>query len=519
MDGDVNYRDFIFFMNVRGFQYGQAVSLAALSKFVPGEQAKKALRRSFAKKLVELRGVPMKLSQILSLGKDEGRSLAHQEAILEIEPMPFDVVQQYLQANAPDLLANIQNIDHQGLAASLGQVHKLQLKDGRVLAVKVKYPEIHPQMNLDNALFGLVTKTFNNFKEGFSLQDYQKVIRDELEGELDYGEEIKKQDVFFQAFSKQEGIVIPQVSRELSGRDHIVMTWEEGIMIDQFLKAAGEEQKQEAVNLFLQFYLTTIFLKGMIHADPNRGNFAFRISGGNVKLVVYDYGSVIPFDRKRALLLLKIMQIAKKGKGDLIPWLVGIGFDPQLLKPLHKSLLAFSELLFEPLLTERRYYLSNWNRKKRAEDILGEHRWNFAIAANADLLPFMRAMQGMFYYIDLLDAGMYAWPKIEEIWDFYKKELKELQPAQLAVEPLDLAMAQFLRIEIIENGRQKVALSFPRSSIEDLQDIIPDDVTEKLKEQNIEVKEIVKKARQNGYAAMNLFRINNGLKDVRVSLE
>ncbi len=503
----------------RGLKYGQALSYGALAKFTPGENAKKALRRAFAKKLVELRGVPMKLSQILSMGNSAEQTLAHKEAIVDIEPMPFAFVEEYLQKNASGLMEKVSVIEPQGLAASLGQVHKAETKNKDTLAIKIKYPDIFSHMDMDNALFGLVTKTFNNFKEGFTLQDYQKIIRAELEGELDYPQEVKKQQELFAIFSNSDTIVIPQAFQEMSGEDHIAMTWEDGLPIDSFLKQANDRQKKDIVNSFLDFYFTAIFEHGIIHADPNRGNFAFRVQGEEAKLVVYDFGSVVYFDRERALALLKIMQLTKRGEGDLLPWLVQVGFDAELLKPLQKSLLAFCELLFEPFLSERRYDLNTWNRKKRAEDILGEHRWNFMIAANADLLPFMRAMQGLFYYLNELDVGMYARPKVEQLWSKCREELRSLQPPQVEGESIDLAMAKYLKIQVFENGQQKVALSFPRMSIENLEDIVPDDVEEKLHEQNIKIDDIVQKSRQNGYEPMDLFKVSKGTKNIRVALE
>lgn len=500
----------------RSLKIAEVSALALSSKVMPQSNLKKAIRRTWAQKLVGLRGVPLKFSQILSTTQNEEQVQLQQEALQALEPLPLATIEAYLRKQAPDLHQKIVEISEQGIPASLGQVHRIDFEGGASYALKVKYPDIERNMDLDAALLGLMTKTFNHFKEGFALQDYQAVIRSELQGELDYVRERNFQEKMYHGFRSSESIVIPKPEAQYSGADHIVMSWEEGMFLPEFLDVASEKEKQKAATAWMEFFMINLFELGLIHADPNLGNFAFRRSAKGIQLVVYDFGSVIPFPKEKAGILFKLLEIVERGEGDVLPWLVELGFLPEPLSAIHSQLLAFFELLMEPFASQFRYDLKNWNRKQRAEQILGAERWNFMVAAPADLLPFMRGIQGLFYYSKRLDQGMYAFPFLER---YRVHALNELPTLPTHLPEQKMAMAQHLKIVVLEHGVTKVALTFPRGAVENLADMIDDEVQKKMIEQEISLDDIVKRCRNNGYRPMALFAYESASKTIKVDLE
>lgn len=504
----------------RSAQFAGVTTLGILNKNLPSGQAKQAVRRLFAQKLVELRGVPMKFSQILSMSGNYVDAEIQKEAIADITPMSLAVVETHVQRDAPELYRQIKTINAPGIPASLGQVHKVELTNGDVKALKIQYPDIRAKMDMDTALVGLLTATFDGFKEGFKLGDYQTVIQQELENELDYRLEASRQSELCAAFHEHPSIIIPRPDIEYSGEHHIMMSWERALPLSEFLKQADKQQKVVAGKALVDFFFTTVFILGRVHADPNPGNFGFQITNDGVRLVVYDFGSLLAMPKETALSLLKVLGIATKGTGDVLPWLVKVGFSRELLTPIRSQLLAFCEMLFEPFISEGRYDLNRWHRKRRAEEILGPERWNFMVAAPASFLPFMRAVQGLFYYLGKLNEGVFFKPFVAELMKTYESELDGLVPPECGgVEHDSCFMAANLKIEVYENGSRKVALILPRGAIESLGDFMDDGLTEKLDQQNIRIDDIVKQARQNGYRTMDLFYVDKGDKTIHVYLE
>lgn len=498
----------------------ELLAVKGLSRFLPGDTAKKAARKSFAKKLVELRGVPLKISQILSMSRDAESAAVQKEALADLEPIPAGEVAFLLKDRCPELAKEIEEFSEFGLPASLGQVHELKMKTGETRAVKLRYPGIEKQMNLDSSLMGLVTKSFDKFREGFSLQDYQSVIRGELLDEMNYLRETEMQERMSQSLREENRIIIPKVYTEHCGEAHLLMDWEESSPVDEWLTESTETRK-DAVDLLTRFFFRAVFDCGLLHADPNPGNFGWRRhDASSLELVVYDYGSVVPFPRQHALSLLALMKIAERGQGDPFPWFVKLGFDPKRLAPLQSKLLPFVSLLFEPFLSKSRYDLKEWRRKERAKDILGEERWNFMIAAPASLLLFMRAIIGLMHYATKLDAGFFARPLVDDLLRIHGNEIQQLEnstPPTFPTAERD-SMAKHLHVRVQENGKDKVFLSFPRSAIEYLDEIMTNDLRQRIREQGIDVEDIVRKSRERGYRPMNLFSVERGSKSVSVFL-
>lgn len=502
----------------RGLQYTELGVLLSAQKVLPKSLGQKALKRAYRQKLSQLRGIPLKVSQMLAM-RDHEDSEAYREEIEHLEPYPISAWAQILESNQA-LKNKAKSISEQGISASLGQVHQVSMADGSQKAIKLKYPDIHDDMQLDQALLGLIQKNFQVFKtHDFELPDYQKVLNSELKNEMDYLNEASRQDEVYHLFEGQDQIVIPCVDLELSNQDMILMEWEEALAFDQFKKQASRDELMTAMRLLTEFYFKMVFDAGLLYADPNPGNFGFRKQGELVQLVVYDYGSVLPFDHESSLVFLKIMKMVDDGRGDLFPWFGKLGFQLEMLKPLRSQLMAFADLIFEPFLSSGRYHLKTWNRKERAKDILGDQRWNFMLSAPADLIFFMRSLQTLFFYGKEFAVGIYLRPHVEQQWSNNRNELERLQIEAVDNEQVDSTLAKNLHLHVKKNGKTKVQLALPRSSVESLEDLMDDELVEKLQSEGINLDKIVQRTRRSGYRPGELFSVQNGDKEVRVYLE
>ena len=504
----------------RGIQLANTLSLGIVSKIIPGDFFKQAFKRSWAQKMVSLRGVPLKFSQILSMSPNESISKYQKEAIADIEPLQFRYFLDHVGDSLKELVGITDEVDEVGIPASLGQVHKVQMKDGRCCALKIQYPHNKDMMDMDSMMINLMGNSFQNFKEGFDMDEYQRVIRKELEVEMDYETEANVQNLVYQYFREEDQIIIPKPMLMESNSQFILMDWVEGKCLDDFLQETTENERKEATRLITTFFFTCIFELGYIHADPNPGNFMFSRKNGKVSLVVYDYGSMVPIERTKSLTLLKLIESLENDQIHVIPWLTQLGFKKELLEPLGNKLNAFLDLIFEPFLVDGVYSLRNWNRKNRASDILGDDRWNFMVAAPAELLPFMRSVQGLFYYANMLSGEINTHSILRKLKLHHYGDLKNMEPPKVHLDVEDdlVDMAKFLHIAVWRNQQKSVDLKLPRRSIENIHNIMDDELKDNLEKENIDIDAVVKKSREQAYVPMELFKIEKDNSTVLVEL-
>ena len=500
----------------RALQYAGLSALGFSGKLIKNKSLNKAINRSLARKMTGMKGVPVKISQIIGMS-DKDSSELHRQALEEIEPMSLNEVENILKIELPSLLEGAR-IDENFKCASLGQVCRLQ-KDSQDLAVKLQYPDSAENMKLDNKAMNLVSSCFSGFSKGFDMSEYTDLLNEELQQELDYVREAEMQHEFYRIFSDHHDIIIPLILKKHCTSNTLVMSWEPSLSLDEFRKVANEKQLKEASRLVVDFYITSIMKHALLHADPNPGNFGFRLIGDKVQLVVYDYGAVHKLTHEKHMQLLSLLNLCLEKKSPMAA-LVGLGFKKDLLDPIAAKLPVFISTVLEPFLCDGAFSYSNWRRKDKVKDILGEDRWNFMSAAPADLFLLMRSLSGLFYYTEKLSGSIYCLPKIKACLALYTGDLVSLENAYSEDLLKDTTnTSSHLIISVKESGSQKVKLTLPAKAIDNLKNFIPEDVESKLVEQEISIESLVSDVRKNVYQPQEVFSLTEGEKEVLVYLE
>ncbi|MFZ4803449.1 MAG: ABC1 kinase family protein [Synechococcus lacustris] len=222
-------------------------------------------------------------------------------------------------------------------AASLGQVYRGSLHDGRSVAVKVQRPGLREQITLDLYIVRIIAGWLKA-NVGLIRSDLVALI-DELGKrvfeEMDYFNEASNAERFAELHRPNPRIAVPAIYRELTSRRVLTMEWIEGVKLTRLeaVKAMGvdpEELVQVGVNCSLQQLLE----HGFFHADPHPGNLLALADG---RLAYLDFGMMSEVSREsRTGLIRAVVHLVNRNFDALSKDFVTLGFlaEEVNLKPI-----------------------------------------------------------------------------------------------------------------------------------------------------------------------------------------
>ncbi len=477
--------------------------------------------------LVELlgqsRGLPAKVGQFMTLGS--GDPDLQNTLNSALQAMPFDQVGEILdRAYQKPWQQVFRDLDPEGIAASLGQVHFGHLRDGRAVAVKVQYPEIARAVEAEMDFLGWMPKVGPVAKWGFHLEGYRDAFWRNFRNELHYDHEIACQDKYREGSRPLGFVVVPEVFPEVSHPNVLVQAREDGFGLDK-AETLAPSQKQAIGRVLLEHYFHMLFRHGFVHADPHPGNFAFRQTGRDrFDLILYDYGSILEVPSPVRLALLRtLLALQDYEPLDPMACLMGLGFDAQKLQDLRPHLPALLNVLFEPFVTEAPFDIRNWRLSERFDQIVGELKWWFRSAAPPSLIFLMRTLHGLCAMLERLDARL-AWRFLLEkrCSDLYP-EAKRLALPEVPASPASATrfdgVARYLQVHVIKSNGNKVKLTMPARVADQLEEVIDPPVKASIERQKIDLPGIQKRVRQSGFVPQTVFELVDDERQVRVWLE
>jgi predicted unusual protein kinase regulating ubiquinone biosynthesis (AarF/ABC1/UbiB family) len=261
------------------------------------EEANRESGNLIAKTLGELKGAVMKVGQMASIAEDVlPKEIAEALGKLQREapPMPFEVIAEQIERElgGPPTSLFRRFESEPFAAASIGQVHRAQTDDGRDVVVKVQYPGVEEAVDSDLAQLKVALRASGIVNVGReALNASFKEIRARLHEELDYCNEADNVRLF-RAFHgpRHAFVTIPEVVGERSSKRVLTLTYEPGDPIGKLDELGYTQVERDRLGHHMWLMMCAqVFEFGLIHADPNPGNFAFRRDG---TLVMYDFGCV-----------------------------------------------------------------------------------------------------------------------------------------------------------------------------------------------------------------------------------
>jgi predicted unusual protein kinase regulating ubiquinone biosynthesis (AarF/ABC1/UbiB family) len=241
-----------------------------------------------------MKGVAMKAGQLLSFlidGLPEPARAALATLQADVPPMDPDlarrVVEEDLGAPVARLFADWP--DWPEAAASIGQVHRAVLHDGRLVAVKVQYPGIAATLRADLAnvelLYGAVRMLA---LPGLDTRAVADELRSRMSAELDYVAEARWQAWFGAVLDGHPFLRVPAVVPERCGTRVLTAEWAGGFGWEELL-ARGEEDRQRSAEAIFRFVQGSIHRFGAMQGDPHPGNYRFHRNGS---VTLLDFGLV-----------------------------------------------------------------------------------------------------------------------------------------------------------------------------------------------------------------------------------
>lgn len=269
-------------------------------KFFPQKQ-KLPVGVRLRRALEDLGPTFVKFGQILSTRSDffpEDVIRELEKLVDEVKPISFESVKSVLREEYGDYTKVFKRVDEKPVgSASIAQVHKAVLRDGRQVVVKVQRPNIQEKVERDlQILFDLAVFAERNFPESryysptVLVQDFAKTMR----RELDFLHEMRNAAKFRENFEGDAEVYIPKVFPEYCTRRVLVEEYVDGVRLLQ-IQSYSPARRKKIIEEGARSLIKQVLIYGFFQADPHHGNIL--VLNGD-KIGVVDFGMIGFVDAK-----------------------------------------------------------------------------------------------------------------------------------------------------------------------------------------------------------------------------
>jgi predicted unusual protein kinase regulating ubiquinone biosynthesis (AarF/ABC1/UbiB family) len=279
-----------------GAKVGGLAARFAGNRFLGRELDKAGHAEELKEALGGLKGPLMKVAQILA-------------TIPDVLPDEYTAELAQLQTNAPPMgwpfvrrrmagelgatwETRFKSFEHDAAAAaSLGQVHRAQAKNGTQLACKLQYPDMKSVVEADLRQLRLAFAIYKRYDRSIDPSEIHAELSDRLHEELDYSREARHMSLYGGILKDEAGVHVPEVFPDLSTDRLLTMTWLDGAPLMSVIGKDAVTRNAVARNMFRAWYVP-FYYYGVIHGDPHLGNYAVR-PDNSVNLL--DFGCIRVF--------------------------------------------------------------------------------------------------------------------------------------------------------------------------------------------------------------------------------
>ena len=284
---------------------------------VLGQMKGPAMKIGQMASILDLGGLPPDEVERLQAKLGELRDHAPQASFKEMRR----VIEQDLGERVEDLFAEFD--PNAAAAASIGQVYRARLHDGRDVAVKVQYPRVGAAVRADLQNLGLIMRAAQRFAPGIDPATTASELRERISEELDYEHEAQAQRAFARRWRGHPFIVIPNVVTSLCRTRVLVSEWVDGIGFER-IKEAPQATRDRVGEIVLRFFLGSLYRFGQFSGDPHPGNFRLL---GDGRVAFLDFGMTKRVARTRIDAELAVIRAALEHDANTVhAGLAALGF-------------------------------------------------------------------------------------------------------------------------------------------------------------------------------------------------
>lgn len=255
--------------------------------------------------LGNMRGLAAKIGQTLSYVDGvvpEAQREAYEKALSKLRDAtprsaPNAIIELIEREFGTPLERLFTEFEHEPFAsASIGQVHRATLPDGRTVAVKVQHPGIADAVESDlrnaSIMEGLVSSIT---PKGVDTKSIYREVAGRFREELDYVLEAQRQRTFSEFHAGDPLISVPDVVASHSSRRVLTSAFAAGLNFEDATQASADERAAWARTLW-RFVFKGNLVGKMFNADPHPGNYLFNADG---RVTFLDFGCVQPLESER----------------------------------------------------------------------------------------------------------------------------------------------------------------------------------------------------------------------------
>ncbi len=303
-----------------------------------------------------LKGPLMKVAQFLStvpdaLPAEYAAELAQLQA--NAPPMGWAFVRRRMQGElGPDWRSKFAAFGQEAAAAaSLGQVHRARLRDGREVACKLQYPDMPSTVEADLRQVRLAMGLYHRMDGAIRQDEILKELTERLREELDYLREAAQMRLYRRMLANEPLVHVPEPVDGYCTRRLLTMTWLEGRPLQRRLEEnpSQEERNRIAEALFRAWYVP-LYRYGILHGDPHMGNYQVRPDGS---LNLLDFGAIRVFEAKFVHGVIQLYEAVRDEDMDKAYRAYTIWGFSNLGREQMDVLNEWARFLYEPLLDDR----------------------------------------------------------------------------------------------------------------------------------------------------------------------